>query len=42
MAQERADAERLLSLTGKFPGTGKHRGSLVNYELQLEMRDTPK
>jgi len=29
----------ILTLTGKLPGTGRHRRSLVNYELQLEMRD---
>jgi hypothetical protein len=32
----------ILSLTGKLPGTGKHRASLVDYELQLETRDAEK
>ena len=29
----------ILSLTGKLPGTGRHRRSFVNYESQLETRD---
>ena len=30
----------ILSLVGKLPGTGKHRRNFVNYELQMEMKDT--
>ena len=29
----------ILSVMGKLPGTARHRKSLVNHELQLEMKD---